>query len=291
MNRLAWIRVSRSAPCPVCGRPDWCGTTADGALCHCMRVPSARRSRDGGWLHVLVEMPRERRPDAARAVPVRRDEPDVARFEAWWRERRRLWDWRDCDGLSLALGVSMESLERLGACYDPMHSAWAFPMRDGGGRIVGIRLRTYEGRKFALTGSRQGIFTPDGLAPDRECGVCVLEGPTDAAAALSLGLPAVGRPSCSGGLDELAGLFRRIRCRRFTVVADSDAPKRRPDGSAWYPGREGAEALAEALSRSLGAPCRVVYPPAKDMRAWLGRGCTRAEFDSVARGARWRVPA
>lgn len=35
-----WVRVSRSFPCPVCGRPDWCSLSEDGEVVKCMRVPS-----------------------------------------------------------------------------------------------------------------------------------------------------------------------------------------------------------------------------------------------------------
>lgn len=44
-------RVNRHEPCPVCGKPDWCGVAGDGSV-HCMRVESERPARSGGgWWH------------------------------------------------------------------------------------------------------------------------------------------------------------------------------------------------------------------------------------------------
>src|SRR5262249_29749552 len=42
-NDYNWRRVSTTAPCPVCNRPDWCSLSADGTLAKCMRV------EEGAW--------------------------------------------------------------------------------------------------------------------------------------------------------------------------------------------------------------------------------------------------
>jgi len=46
-------RVKRHSPCPVCGKPDWCGVSGD--LVVCMRVADGaiREAANGGWVHVL----------------------------------------------------------------------------------------------------------------------------------------------------------------------------------------------------------------------------------------------
>lgn len=49
------IRVSRSHPCPICGKPDWCGYNSKIAIC--MRVPSQYPSKNGGWVHKLNSSP------------------------------------------------------------------------------------------------------------------------------------------------------------------------------------------------------------------------------------------
>ena len=58
-----WLRVSRSKPCPICEKPDWCSVSADGAVALCQRVESPKRIGDAGWLHRLIDDPRSyRRP-------------------------------------------------------------------------------------------------------------------------------------------------------------------------------------------------------------------------------------
>lgn len=53
---VRWRRTTRKNPCPICSKPDWCEITDDGALAHCMRVPSSRpaQHRMGGWYHDLL---------------------------------------------------------------------------------------------------------------------------------------------------------------------------------------------------------------------------------------------
>ena len=54
MAPVEWVRVSRGEPCAVCGKPDWCTRTRDGAAVCCMRTPGERSLRNGGWLHQFV---------------------------------------------------------------------------------------------------------------------------------------------------------------------------------------------------------------------------------------------
>lgn len=48
-----FARVSRTNPCPVCGKPDWClierGTSPRRTIC--ARTPSNRRAGHAGWIH------------------------------------------------------------------------------------------------------------------------------------------------------------------------------------------------------------------------------------------------
>jgi len=274
-----WKRVTRQNPCPVCKKPDWCGVSDDGVWCVCMRVESGHASRNGGWLHRLKDAPP---PPRFRPPPVRGKNP-LANLASYHAALRMRWDWVWLDGLALSLGVDMDALERLQPAYDPANMAFAFPMRDGGGAVTGIRLRDMLGHKWAVRGGGDGLFYDPAMETAPEIAVC--EGPTDTAAALTLGLPAVGRPSCSSGVAALIALVRRLGCRKVTVIADHDEAKRRPDGSVWFPGLDGARSLASAIRRMV----RIVVPPAKDLRSWLNAGATRGDYDALVRSATWRL--
>ena len=46
---MSFTRVSKSHPCPVCKKPDWCRVFGDGWV-ECMRVQSDRPAKSGGWM-------------------------------------------------------------------------------------------------------------------------------------------------------------------------------------------------------------------------------------------------
>lgn len=272
-----WLRVGRRGgpkACPVCGHGDWCTVSADGALVHCMRVFSYARCGAGGWFHgeaageIVSAAPKRQAPK--RQAPKRSARELRRLMQRWWRrtgDRRRR-------RLAARLGVSPESLERLGASWAKYSRAWAFPMHDGRRRLCGIRLRARGGRKWCVRGSRNGLFWPAGLRGGPDDPILLPEGPTDVAACLDLGFAALGRPSCSGGVEMVLEAVRRWPKRELVVVADHDEPKRRPDGSCWRPGAEGAEALAAALT-TVGRRPRIIRPAkGKDMRDWLAAGAT-----------------
>jgi len=256
----------------------------DGDAVICYRVQSSKEAGNGGWLHRLRDAPNWRAPPVrkTRPPPVRRPF-DAAAYHARLREA---WDHVWLDGLSLSLGVSMDALERLEPAWDARHQAFAFPMRDGDGRIVGIRLRDHGGRKWAVSGSKSGLFYPTDIAGGGE--VVVLEGPTDTAAALTIGLNAVGRPSCNAGVDELARLVERLRVKKVAIVSDNDRAHRRPtDDAIWRPGSDGAFNLPQKLKRIY----RVVVPPCKDFRDWAASASLDREgFETYAKNVKWRLP-
>ena len=101
----------------------------------------------------------------------------------------------------------------------------------------------------------------------------VPEGPSDVAALLSLGLRAVGRASCKGGVKYLAELFADTN-EQILIVGEND---KKDDGQ--WPGRDGARTLAAALARELGGRVRWTMPPMgfKDVREWLIREVSHDE--------------
>lgn len=129
---------------------------------------------------------------------------------------------------------------------------------------VCIRVQSSKSLRFGYL----HILRPEGvlangspLAPSEDP-VIVVEGMSDVAAAMSLGLVAVGRPSNLAGLDELAKL---VRGRAAIVIGEND---RKPDGST--PGETGMIAATQALRKTCTSVAKLL-PPAdvKDLRQWI----------------------
>jgi hypothetical protein len=172
------------------------------------------------------------------------------------------------------LGVSSDSLSRLGVGWSPSHQATSWPMRDADGHVVGIRLRSPEtARKWAVTGSRAGlIYDSHAMHEARSMSrLWIVEGPTDTAALVSLDLDAVGVPSAGGSRVILSAFAKRMRPDELVIVADADDA-----------GQRGAERLREALI--LVAPVRLIAPPdgIKDARQWVTSGADRASIEAAA---------
>ena len=195
--------MSRPRPCPVCGKPDWCGVAADGSAAACMRVEvgGARRLSNGAWLHRFAPPtppsgPNHPRPVSGRlpvptppppdAVSVAAGDPAAAE-----KLRRMMGRYRRAaapallDGLAAALGLSSRRpLEDLGAGWSDFHPGLALPARDARGRLVGVQVRHANGAKRLLRGSRQGLFLPADLARQpANAPLVICEGASDAAAA------------------------------------------------------------------------------------------------------------
>lgn len=271
LNTDQWVRVSKQTPCPICGPVhgvDWCGVSVDGTTAICMRIQSDRPARNGGWIHRLSDpIPTYQRPPP-------RDDALRPCFESLWR------NWRICtepvkvDAFARHLGVNDQALWDLGAAWAWQHSAWAFPMHDGAGKIDGIRLRNDAGDKWAVKGSHQGIFMPR-VWPSVPDMALICEGPTDTAAALTLGFYAIGRPSCVGCEDIIVATIRRLAIRRVVVVADNDGP---------------GKAGAERLSKTLRVPNKTIVPPGKDIREWVRNGATQELVNFFINQKLWRMP-
>ena len=274
MRDSVWVRVSRGSPCPICDKPDWCTVASDGSAACCMRTESERRLGNGGWLHRLGQ--------DLFGVPVRSQAapPSTKRYlsadaigKTFTQFARTTTD-EQVAGLANKLGVTPEALRAIGAFVywvesDEYRTVWGFPMFDGPENFAGIRLRSDDGDKWALRGGRQGIFIPD---MELESEVLVVEGPTDAAAAVSLGFYAIGRPSCTGGVREIAALCQRMGIKRLSVLADNDGP-----------GISGARAFCGQI----GLPARLVVTPAKDLREWVKNGATRQAVEVCLAAANW----
>ncbi|MDD4862279.1 MAG: hypothetical protein PHI33_09215, partial [Smithellaceae bacterium] len=174
------VRCGAAYPCPVCGKKDWCCDFPSLGKTCCMRIKSDKPAHNGGWWHQIKDMPKKveyhKQIKPQRPVNLKRT------WESW----SSMTDDDDIKTCALRLGVSSESLSDLGMAWAWQYGAWAFPMRDGAGGVVGIRLRGETGKKWAVAGSRQGVFMPTAW-PESTQVALICEGPTDTAAALSIG--------------------------------------------------------------------------------------------------------
>lgn len=294
--RGGWVRVSTKSPCPVCGKPDWCGVAADGSAAACMRVEagSVRRLRNGAWLHRFNDNSDDpRRPSGGGAALPRPPASPPADAVADSAKLNRLMDRyhraitpRQREQLAASLGLSSpRSLVDLGVGWSSYHPGYASPCRDHLGRLVGIQIRGTDVTKRLVRGSRQGLFLPwDLRTMSRSVPLVVCEGASDTACCLDLAyqqlrglflsdLPwrPVGRPNwaCGGGLLERLILdLHPDRHVDVVVIADNESAG---------DGRRGARELVEQL-RSCVHRIQLLVPEAKDLRERVSNGLTAADF-------------
>jgi len=276
---MTWFRVNRNKKCELCGHDSWCTFSDDGYI-YCMRpdevdpcppvgMKMIKQTTDGGTVFAPGN-------SSDNWVPTKRKrEPEVKKIINWDRLQQKFVEACDIDkdnALGDSLGVPSYVLAAMGLGWSEGHNAYSFPMYSERWDIMGFRLRTIEGKKFAVKGSRDGIFgVPVPLDDDRL--LLVAEGPTDTAALRHLGYYAVGRPSCRGAVEIVAALGLDAD---IVIVADADGP-----------GRKGARDLATRLIRTA-KRVRIIQPTqgAKDAREWVSNGITKDAIDLVIANAK-----
>lgn len=273
-------RVSKNNKCPICNSDSWCLIVGDSVLC--MRSVSDRphpMPHGTGYWHRIGDAPTQR------TVHFHDNGfEETVDFEALFNVWRHQTMPSQIFTLSQQLGVRASALMEMGACYAENHKAWAFPMTDGFGRIVGARLRNWLGDKWAVKGSKSGIFMPQTF---RDKVAIIVEGPTDASAVMSMGSMPIGRPSCSGGVVEILHAIGRWRILKVLIIADNDEDRTRPDGKKWNPGMDGAKALQAQLP----VPSCLVVLPVKDIREFVKCGGQPHDLECLAQSMEWQYPS
>jgi hypothetical protein len=285
-DRYKWERVNKRHPCTVCGRTDYDTYCVALNFACCMRPEAEKgaikRAGNGGWLHKLSDEP-------AKYVPTEKPEkPVTIDAQAIWDNYRGHTSVSTRTTLAELLGVDPMALVDLGCVNAWDHLAWAFPMRDARASIIGFRLRNAEGDKWSVKGSKAGLFIPKSLydpeiraLPPIAGGktlFCV-EGPTSCAAMLTMGLQAIGRPSCLGQ-ESMVNEFIKIRgFREVILVADADP-------------HDAGQRGAEKLQATLRVPSVLIMPPCKDARELLKRAGPDAAgiLQSIVRSQVWCNP-
>ena len=271
-------RVTRTSPCRVCGKSDWCLVAKDNTKALCPRVVSSQPAGEAGYLHSLdgntatyqYEVPQK---------PVTIDAEAMSRnyVEALGRD--------ELNELSLSLGVSPESLLALGVgrAIEWCEGTFSFPMRNADGTIIGIRLRNIEGHKWAVYGSKNGLFYDSNQDHSERVFVC--EGPTSAAALHDFEFQPIGRPSNNSGTDILKTMLSRSR-PAVVIMSEMDGKSTCSHCEnnyclACHPGQVGADKCAAAINGV--AKCIKIIEPlkGKDVRAWKQHGATRQSVLTV----------
>lgn len=215
--RDEFVEVSPDYPCPVCHKPDWCCVKRDGQFVLCQRTPSGRRYGEAGWRHILAGdgAPPPSPVYAAPKLPPTYLSTVVEHSQHVAREEGML------TAASEMLGLTEEALSRFGLGWSRSKKAWTFPMYDEYHQVIGIRYRTPDGHKFSFKGGKNGLFRTNICWSSREP-IVIVEGPTDAAAGLQVGLNTIGRPSCLTGNRILRAM--NIPKDNLVILADADQP-------------------------------------------------------------------
>jgi 5S rRNA maturation endonuclease (ribonuclease M5) len=275
---MGWKRVTARRPCPICDKPDWCTISDDGTLACCMRAKSDHVAGNGGYIHPLTSSVSVRYAAPSTDTNI---SPDCD-VEALLHRYAEDVEWYQVVLLGRQLGVSPQSLESIGVGWSDEHQAYTFPMFSHQNVPIGIRLRSSDGHKWAVSGSRNGILKPRyPLFAERlptanstrfthgKSVLVVCEGESDLAVLLDWGIhDAIARPSCSGARSHIRKMCEHNTARYVVIIADNDSP-----------GLDGAFRLQEHLEdASIAIKSVVVLPGEADLRNWKLSGATVADL-------------
>ena len=270
-----WLRVSKKQPCVICGRFDWDTFTSDGGFACCMRIMDGciRQLKNGGYLFKLT-------PNEIRPLPkqIEKQPQEVKDFGALVYENEIKTSDRKLNEYAQTMSLPGWPL-RLMRC-GLYQGTMGFPMRDATGQFIGVRMRATNGQKWCIPSSRNGLFIACSTHPDlnTEYGF-IVEGGTNVAALLSIGVLSVGRPSNTAGLDMLVEYLRPSR-RTLVICRDNDTKP-----TALQNTLRGAWLLAQALIECK-KRVKMVVTPTKDCRDWVTGGAGKSAILLLANNAK-----
>ena len=308
---MAFTHSSKSNPCPVCGRTkdgDCRWPNADFVLCH---THTGEVETVAGWINCgpakdpmwscwrrqgttyegdfsrKRNSDRQRRMDNQTVHGVGLPEPKPTRNWGEWIAENPC-NQEHLEILAEILGARIDGVRRLRPAFFPEDgegpTRWAWPCRNGKYQTIGAQYRygeplksgPYRGHsKLNVKGGFSGLYyDPLGWYDPRKGPVLLVEGASDTATLLGLGLNAVGRPSCTGGVDSLVELLRERDPGEEVVVVGENDEHDNSKGVRIWPGRDGAKRTAETLADRL--PHLVIYwglcpDGMKDSREWASK--------------------
>jgi len=247
-----------------------CLYSEDGMAAICVRTPEgAVRSTGNGWLHIIK--PGKFKPKPVRKRHTMKINWDIlnqcyidAYLEPLNQER--------CSTPPPFMTQQIDTLYAMETGWDG--EAYTFPVRDSADKVVGISRRFPDSSKKMVKGSTVGIFIPRLNWENLET-LFICEGISDTAAALDMGLKAIGRLSCGTGREHIIKFCAKKNPSQIVIVSDNDAP-----------GIAGAKTLGLWISQgyrlfTIPMPdIKIIVPPGdvKDLRAWRAAGLDLKEL-------------
>lgn len=246
-------------PCPICGREKYCLVADDGESVICTKVSNgAVRQLKGysGWLH-NKDRGFISKSNVVKSPDYKPDNKYVQSFYAQLETGKSI-----LSPLAIGLNVPVRSLVQLGTRY--ANEIWNFPMYDSNRQIIGVKRRNLEGKKWCLRSSQLGVYIPSTFDPEKSVVVC--EGESDTAAALSVGLNAIGRASatsCGAIIKELVSNAPEV-----VFVADNDSHLPPSDPNYMIGLKKSVE-----IAKKIKSATMIVYNENyKDLRDWVTSG-------------------
>ena len=242
------IRVSKDNPCRVCGHQDWCMISDDGTFAICPRTPSDRVVGEAGYYHKLDTKIETKNMKQSRKILVNMHWDNL--HDSYI---KKLLPFDGHESLCEILDVSHSTLEIYGCGWDG--ECYTIPLRNEYNNIIGIQRRFLDGKKRMITGSRAGLFLPQGINCARNQYVYICEGFSDTATCMELGFFAIGRMSATTGTMTLA---RLLKGRNVVIVGDNDKA-----------GIDAANKLFSKLKHHSCNACVITAGIGKDLREWV----------------------
>ncbi len=260
IGQYNYNRVSQKMPCPVCKRTHWCLISDNGLWFICTKVESSKSYEAYyGWLHPLGNTEYLAPKKVIKTKDYKHD-PTYVRMVYDTLNFDSCWFYRLAEKLNLPpvvftnLGVGTRT------------NVFYFPMFNAQLKLIGLKIRNLDGKKWCLEHSQLGIYVSRSIVVSKELYIC--EGESDTAALLSHNYNVVGRASatsCKGILKEFTKQFPKV-----TIVSDYDI-----HGLGF---KESCK-LARFINRPVSIVLNREY---KDIRKWINSGTfTHEKFEKL----------
>lgn len=288
-----FTRVSKELACPACGRPDWCYLIDGGSAVVCMREPSDRPCKGGGWAHKVGDRKKEEQfRDYSRLSPVRAStrltEKECSRMQKSFIRQIELAksdiDWSKA-------GIRPTKAREFMVGYQTKHNNLTFPMRCGETNpdtglmrwpIRGFSCRNVEtGQKRCVWKSKAGLIMSNSLArrANRKMdSLFVCEGQTDTLSLSVFSANVVGRVGADSGFEEICKFVESRSVSSVVFMPDNDTK-----------GKHSANRMAERIkmkSYPSVVNIRVCILPedCNDVRDMVEGGYNRRDFSNIING-------